>query len=70
MFGYFYIMEKINFNQKTKEPCMFNQNIIGSEKCLQCDHLVGFDSEENWIKCQFYHMVAENKLIDVDKSFI
>lgn len=63
-------MEKIIFNYTTKEPCMFNQNIIGSMQCLHCDYLAGFDSEENWVKCQFYNMATENKLIDKNKSFI
>lgn len=49
---------------------MFNQNIIGSMQCLHCDYLAGFDSEENWIKCQFYNMVDQEKLIDKNKSFI
>ena len=67
--GFFIIMEKIIFNQETKETCMFNHNIIGSPQCLKCDYLVGFDLEENWIKCKLYHIAKEHKLIDQNKTY-
>ena len=32
---------------------------IGSLGCIECDHCIGHDYEEEWIKCEIYSAFAE-----------
>ena len=46
-------MEKI-YHGKLNYPLVCTEKgiYIGSDACIKCNHLKGFDTEEGWIKCQ------------------
>lgn len=63
-------MEKIIFDTETEDTCMFNHNIIGSLKCIDCDYLYGFDSEEKWIKCKLYSILDEHDQLEIENQLL
>lgn len=54
-------MEKYHYKIEgiQETPCMLSTDnrIIGSKKCLNCQHFQGIDIEEMWVKCYLYNCV-------------
>ncbi len=41
---------------------------IGSLGCIECDHCIGHDYEEEWIKCEIYSAFAEVEKLKKENS--
>ena len=63
-------MEKFNYEQEKQDQCIYYSFKIGSHNCLKCKQLIGFDSEEKWIKCKLYQLIKENNLIDESIGYL
>jgi len=54
-------MEKFYYKKENKEICQVYNVYVASEKCLTCQFFYGYDSEEEWIKCNLYSDAYEFK---------
>ena len=65
--GIFYNMEKYYYRIDQNGICQRCENFmnirISSDECLTCVHNEGYDFAEGFVKCYYYHLFLENKLL-------
>jgi len=57
-------------NGKSKEKCVFTDNMVGSNECVKCEHHKSINRDRMYVRCELYDQKEENMSYKKDKRDI